>query len=129
MNLMMQWFHVCINMTFYICRFMWRTNGAGEVYAYLPEAEQRESLCQESDVICNPKYGYSLGRGSWTFARGKWVTVRQTVRLNTPGVRNGMVRVDVNWRHVYTERRLAFVSNETGKLLGIGMCKSYPCTS
>ncbi|KAJ8656199.1 hypothetical protein O0I10_008212 [Lichtheimia ornata] len=100
-------------------RFMWRTDGAGEIYAYLPEAEQRESLCQESDVICNPKYGYSLGRGSWTFARGKWVTVRQTVRLNTPGVRNGMVRVDVNHRHAYTERRLAFVSNETGKLLGI----------
>ncbi|KAG2222545.1 hypothetical protein INT45_002676 [Circinella minor] len=68
--------------TCFSTRFMWRRKGDGEIYAYMPEKEQRKDLCDEKGNICNPNYGYSLGRGSWRFKLGEWVKVRQTVKLN-----------------------------------------------
>ena len=59
-------------------RFMWRTNGAGEVYAYLPTS------------ITD---GTSIGRGNWTWPTGRWTHVVQHVRLNTPGSDNGTLDV------------------------------------
>jgi hypothetical protein len=59
-------------------RYMWRTDGAGEVYAYLPASENK---------------GTSLGRGCWTFPPGDWTTVRQRVQLNTPGEDDGRISV------------------------------------
>ncbi|KAI9490047.1 hypothetical protein BDB00DRAFT_875639 [Zychaea mexicana] len=46
-------------------RTMWRAEGAGELYAYIPEDLQRADLCQDEGVYCDATYGYSLGRGSW----------------------------------------------------------------
>ena len=40
----------------------------GTVYAYIP---QQQSLCDQSGVICNSDYGFSLGRGKFSFASGK----------------------------------------------------------
>ena len=40
----------------------------GIVYAYIP---QQQSLCDQSGVICNSDYGFSLGRGKFSFASGK----------------------------------------------------------
>ena len=40
----------------------------GIVYAYIP---QQQSLCDQSGVICNSDYGFSLGRGKFSFVSGK----------------------------------------------------------
>lgn len=102
---------------------MWRRKGAGEVYAYMPESKQRDDLCDEKGNVCNPNYGYSLGRGSWTFKTGQWVKIRQTLKLNTPGQQNGMVRVDVNGKQVYSEDKLVFLNRGTkSRVVGIGKC-------
>ena len=45
---------------------------------------------------CHPTYGVGLGRGAWRWTRGAWNTVRLTMRLNTPGLRDGAVRVEHN---------------------------------
>ncbi|KAI9322336.1 hypothetical protein BX666DRAFT_1893932 [Dichotomocladium elegans] len=105
--------------TCFSTRFMWRTKGQGEIYAYLPETEQRKSLCNEEGNFCNPSYGYSLGRGTFTFPTGKWVTLRQTVRLNKSGSKNGLLRIHVNGKKVYTENKLVFTTKNTDKLIGI----------
>ncbi|KAI9256652.1 hypothetical protein BDA99DRAFT_441729 [Phascolomyces articulosus] len=105
--------------TCFSTRFMWRREGDGEIYAYLPENEQREDLCNEEGNICNPNYGYSLGRGSWRFKKGEWVKVRQTLKMNRPGRLDGIVMVHVNGQLVYNERRLAFVNKDTDKVIGI----------
>ena len=100
---------------------MWRRRADGEIYAYLPEKEQRKDLCDEKGNICNPNYGYSLGRGSWKFKTGEWIKVRQTVKLNRPDRQDGIVKVHVNDKLVYNERSLVFVSENTSKIIGVGM--------
>lgn len=99
---------------------MWRRRGDGEIYAYLPENKQRDDLCDDEGNICNPNYGYSLGRGSWTFKTGKWTRVRQTLKLNQVGKMNGVLRVDVDGTNVYNEEKLVFINKNTSKIIGIG---------
>jgi hypothetical protein len=60
-------------------RLMWRQDGAGELYAYLPESTTR--------------HGRSLGRGNWRFPRGRWITVEEEIVLNDPALANGIARI------------------------------------
>ncbi|KAJ3505671.1 hypothetical protein NMY22_g17500 [Coprinellus aureogranulatus] len=77
-------------------RLMWRTEGAGELYLYADRKKQTEALCSDPRSECNAVYGFSIGRGSFTWAKGAWTTVVQTVVLNTPGRQNGAFTLDVN---------------------------------
>ena len=78
-------------------RFMWRSGGAGEVYAYLPTSKV---------------WGTSLGRGDWQMAPGVWNRLEQTVRLNSPGKADGEISVSVNGRLVNDYRGLRFRDSE-----------------
>ncbi|KAI0256087.1 polysaccharide lyase family 14 protein [Lactifluus subvellereus] len=64
-------------------RLMWRTDGVGEVYAYVLRPKNL-NICGESGVQCNDQFGISLNRGSFTFSRGQWNRVTLLVRLNSP---------------------------------------------
>jgi hypothetical protein len=85
-------------------RLMWRKNGDGEVYAYLPSSV---------------KHGTSLGRGKWRFRPGKWHLIEQEVRLNTPGKRDGRVRVWFDEKLVLDEQNLLFRTVPGLKIEGI----------
>lgn len=66
-------------------QFMWRADGAGEIFAKIPNASN----------------GVSIDRGSWQFPRGRWVHLEQEVVLNTgPGEADGrlLVWIDGNLR-------------------------------
>jgi len=71
-------------------RLMWRRDGAGELYAYLPRRRQR--------------HGESVGRGAWRFPTGRWVSIEQEIVLNTPEAADGVVRIWVDGR-LSLERR------------------------
>ena len=73
-----------------------------ELCQYADKTKQLPSLCQTPNASCNEVYGLSLGRGSFIFARGEWNDLRQTVRLNTPGIPDGGFTLDVNGRRVLT---------------------------
>jgi len=80
-------------------RLMWRKGGAGELYLYAPKDRQTPSLCNTPPLsVCDQAYGLSIGRGSFLFALGSWTRLRQTVVLNTPGVQDGVFRLEVNGR-------------------------------
>jgi hypothetical protein len=49
-------------------RLMWRQDGAGEVYAYIPGKPDGRGL--------------SIDRGAWTFPRGRWVELQEEIVLN-----------------------------------------------
>jgi hypothetical protein len=85
-------------------RFMWRRQGQGEVYAYLPTSVQ---------------HGTSLGRGSWRFVPGTWHLVEQEVRLNTPGQKDGIVRVWIDGQGVLENTTLVFRSVDSVRIEGI----------
>ena len=85
-------------------RFMWRRNGGGEIYAYLPSSK---------------KHGTSIGRGNWQFIPGKWQHLEQEVKLNQPGSNNGQVKVWLDGKKVLDEDGLTFRTTETLKIEGI----------
>ena len=85
-------------------RFMWRTSGAGEVYAYLPSSD---------------KFGTSLGRGDFSFSPGKWQCLEQEVTLNTPGQKNGVVRAWLDGKPAYHNEHLEYRTVASLKIEGV----------
>jgi len=85
-------------------RIMWRVNGAGEAYAYIPSVN---NLCSEKNVICNDDFGISLSRGSFTFPSGQWSRVSLLVQLNSPvDVANGNIEVYFNDAKAFAQQDL-----------------------
>ncbi|KAF9002943.1 hypothetical protein BDQ17DRAFT_1242637 [Cyathus striatus] len=96
-------------------RLMWRTDGAGEVYTYLPPGfEANEEACKKPEWECNSTYGASVGRGRFDFPPGQWVTVAERVKLNDPGQSNGEIELFVDGKSVISETGLVLV-DETGE--------------
>lgn len=85
-------------------RFMWRTDGAGEVYAYLPTSTE---------------HGTSIGRGNWQFQRGVWHHIEQEVVLNRPNERSGRIRVWFDDRLVLDQGGLVFRTTDRLKINGL----------
>ncbi|NEQ99243.1 MAG: hypothetical protein F6K30_21420 [Cyanothece sp. SIO2G6] len=85
-------------------RMMWRQDGQGEVYAYLPTSKN---------------YGTSIGRGAWTFTPGQWHDIEQEVILNQPGKSDGQIRVWFDNKLVLEESGLKFRTTDELKLDGI----------
>jgi hypothetical protein len=85
-------------------RYMWRTGGAGEVYAYLPSSVD---------------HGTSLGRGSWQFTPGQWTPIEQEVRLNSPGQADGSVTVWVNGTQVFQQSGMVYRTTRSVKIDGL----------
>jgi hypothetical protein len=108
-------------------RLMWRAAGAGELYTYLPPYTESQFAAnrKQCDVPpyseCNPTYGASVGRGSFTFATGQWTTVSQRVRLNDPNTANGELELFANGKSVVKVDGLILRSSDAGKLRGIQM--------
>ncbi|KPV73810.1 polysaccharide lyase family 14 protein, partial [Rhodotorula graminis WP1] len=75
-------------------RLMWRPQGLGEVYAYVPTYA---GFCEEGqrrgDVACDKAFGTSLSRGSFRFERARWHTITQLVSLNDPPLANGLLHL------------------------------------
>ncbi|MEM9002365.1 MAG: polysaccharide lyase [Cyanobacteria bacterium P01_F01_bin.86] len=85
-------------------RLMWRQDGDGEVYAYLPTSEG---------------YGTSIERGAWQFEPGDWYRIEQEVKLNHPDRSDGEIRVWVNDELVIEQRNLQFRTVDSLKIDGI----------
>ncbi|KAG0376322.1 hypothetical protein BGX24_007906 [Mortierella sp. AD032] len=77
-------------------RLMWRQDGGGEVYAYIP-VEDNSNFCKNSNVQCNDKFGKSIGRGLLYFPPATWTRVDMVMQLNEPaGYNNGILDVYIN---------------------------------
>jgi hypothetical protein len=64
---------------------------------YAPKNRQTRSLCSAPpQSVCDSTFGLSIARGSFEFSRGAWTHVRQTVVLNSPGVQDGGILLEVN---------------------------------
>jgi len=106
-------------------RLMWRTEGAGEAYTYLPSPdnpgfEANKRLCDVAPSSdCNPTYGASVGRGSFHFESGQWNTVSQRVLLNDVGQSNGELEVFFNGKSVINVTGLKYRDNAEGRIRGM----------
>ncbi|KAI0317489.1 hypothetical protein OF83DRAFT_1058634 [Amylostereum chailletii] len=84
-------------------RLMWRTDGKGEFYTYLPnpsidpQFEANQKLCDvPPQSLCNDIYGASVGRGAFSFTAGEWTELAIRVLLNDEGQANGEIELFVN---------------------------------
>ena len=75
-------------------RFMWRANGDMEVYAYTPGKTET--------------FGKSLGRGFFRFETDRAYTVEQVLKLNTPGLNDGSIVVNVDGKEVFRDTAVNF---------------------
>lgn len=109
-------------------RFMFRKNGEGELYLYIPPNLNRKNLCGNKGTSkcraasSNGKtYGVSVGTGLWTFKPGEWTTLRQVIHLNTPGKRDGFAQVFINGadKPVFEIDQIAYRSTEASKFVGV----------
>lgn len=111
----------------YSVRLMWRTNGMGEIYSYLPDYEvdgyaANKKVCDVAPLSeCNPTYGASVGRGSFTFPTGEWTTVSQRVKLNDVGQANGEMQLFVNGKSVINVSGIILRDSDAGRHRGIQM--------
>ncbi|KAF9361616.1 hypothetical protein BGX26_001116 [Mortierella sp. AD094] len=89
-------------------RYMWRPNGLGEVYAYIPVNGQ-SNFCKNSGVMCNDQYGKSIGRGQIFFTQGTWNHLDMVMELNEPaGNQNGTLKVYLNGNSVITMNNVPY---------------------
>lgn len=74
-------------------RYIWKEKGVGAIYAYLPTSKI---------------WGTAIGVGSWTFSVGRWHTLEQLVKLNTPGRADGVISIWYDRALVHSESGLVF---------------------
>lgn len=79
-------------------RLMWREDGQGELYEYVHNMDQ--------------DYGLSVGRGIFTFPRGRWVTIDLETVLNEPGEANGIARLWVDGVQVIEQDNIVFRTDD-----------------
>lgn len=85
-------------------RYIWKEEGAGAVYAYLPNSQL---------------WGTALGLGSWTFTVDRWHTLEQLVKLNDPGQANGVISVWYDGILVHAETGVIFRDTQALKIDGL----------
>lgn len=96
-------------------RIMWRRDGWGEAYLYVPEGMQSPEFCDlprcngtqfQPCTICDLSSGVSFYRGSWVFQTGTWTKLRLHMKLNTPNITDGVITLDVNGQRVIDMRTI-----------------------
>lgn len=76
-------------------RLMWGSNGSGYPYLYVPKNVTHSAEFCSLTNCANNAYGYGM-KGASYFVKDKWMTVKELVRLNTPGSSNGRLTVWVD---------------------------------
>lgn len=75
-------------------RLMWRKDGAGELYEYIVNKKK--------------DYGLSVGRGAFSFPRGRWVAVDLEVDINEPGQQDGVARLWIDGKPVIEQSDIVY---------------------
>jgi len=110
--------------TCWSARLMWRTDGAGELYLYLPPYDDsrfavNENLCSLPNSVCDATYGISVNRGSFTFATGGWTTLAKRVKLNDAGQANGEIELFVDGNSVINVSGIIMRDADVGRVQGM----------
>ncbi len=89
----------------FAARYRWRDAGQIEVRAITSDAPQGNSLIIDPDWLKLP--------------RGKWMRLEQEVALNTPGEANGTLRVWIDGKLKFENKRMNYRSDPNAGLRGV----------
>lgn len=105
-------------------RLMFRPKGEAELYLYIPPGvNQNDNKCgkKASSKCPDTGYGNSVGRGTWNWTPGKWMTVVQRIKLNTPGKADGESEVFINGKSVLNVGGITWRTKEAAVARGVQM--------
>ncbi|KAG9019566.1 hypothetical protein FRB90_000474 [Tulasnella sp. 427] len=105
-------------------RLMFRPKGAGELYLYIPVGvNDNDNKCgrKASSKCPDTGFGYSAGRGTWDWEAGKWQTVAQRLKLNTPGKADGESEIFINGKSVLKVGGITWRTNAAAVIRGVQM--------
>ncbi|KAG9046057.1 hypothetical protein FS837_005177 [Tulasnella sp. UAMH 9824] len=105
-------------------RLMFRQGGEGELYLYIPPGvNQNDNKCgKKANSKCpSTGYGNSVGRGTWKWTPGQWMTVVQRLKLNTPGKADGEAEVFINGKSVLNVGGITWRTNKAAVARGVQM--------
>lgn len=90
-------------------RFMWGPGGGGYAYLYLPKtAPHIPEFCQLTGYPgCTQEFGYGLA-GFKYFDKDRWVKIREEIKLNTPGVPNGVLKISIDGVQKFSYDKIIF---------------------
>ena len=74
-------------------RLMWRRNGGGELYMYIPTTQDSSVTAIAIDEYPT---GLSLGRNQFYFVKGQWQTIKIYMKMNDLGTNNGILELSYN---------------------------------
>lgn len=94
---------------------MWREQGKGELYGYLPTPNQKLPICKGK---CDVKFGASIGTGAWKFVPGEWTHVTERVLLNDVGKANGEIEISIGGQSKIHVKQLTLRTKEVGRIQG-----------
>ncbi|KAG6811772.1 hypothetical protein H0H92_005902 [Tricholoma furcatifolium] len=98
-------------------RLMWRQEGEGELYAYLPTFN--------TGFTEDGTYGDSIDRGNIHFTAGQWTQLTEIVTLNdvngSSASKNGQIQVLQDGKAVITVPNLELRSTSEGRIVGVMM--------
>ena len=98
---------------------MWRREGAGEIYAYIPITDANHAAQTAiPGTIVNNDFGYSVGRGAFNFTTGQWIAIAQRVRLNTLNNTDGLIDLWVDGKEIIKLRNITLLEGANGTLQG-----------
>jgi len=122
-------------------RLMWGPGGSVEGYLYVPLSKQDKSFCSHcANEGGNAGSCGALGgddychydRGAGHFKKGSWNTVRQYVKLNSPGSNNGVFELWLNGKRIMSDDAVYYRDDSSMSLSGMlfstfygGDSKSY----
>lgn len=100
--------------------FYYRKEGEGELYTYLPLTQgNANAQLQVPQTIENTDYGFSVGRGAFTFTSGVWYTIAERIILNDPSESNGEVHVWINGQNVIALKGIQLRSSSDSVVQGM----------
>ncbi|KIK68210.1 polysaccharide lyase family 14 protein [Collybiopsis luxurians FD-317 M1] len=102
-------------------RLMWRAEGAGELYTYLPLTQNNTDrlLAVPPLSIENSDFGDSVGRGAFTIPVGRWMSVALRMKLNQVGCEDGEMELFIDGDSVMSVSGLTLGTSEEARFMGM----------
>ncbi len=90
----------------------------GEVYTYLPEVPANDVLLQVPGSVKDASYGFSVGRGEFSFPTNKWTVVAERVKLNDASSSNGEIELFVDGKSMIKATNVTVRSHPESEFRG-----------
>lgn len=111
---------VTVRSNCFSARMCWGANGNGFPYLYLPlDANHEPDFCKLNiGSNCDARCGLAFNQTRY-FEKNKWNTVKEYVKMNTPGRSDGILQVWVNGVKKVDYRKMIWRSKTTVGVKGI----------